>query len=104
MDKNIYFKEWIHKWNLGMRTALFLILLFTIIQFSLFSLTQNYVVSYFGAQPEDVTFSIQVTYISLLFTLPLQIRFELFQYQKVPDFGFIDWNHPKFGIDENYRN
>ena len=75
MDKNIYFKEWIHKWNLGMRTALFLILLFTIIQFSLFSLTQNYVVSYFGAQPEDVTFSIQVTYISLLFTLPLQIRF-----------------------------
>lgn len=75
MDKNIYFKEWIHNWNWGMRTALFLILLFTIVQFSLFSLTQNYVVSYFGAQPEDVTFSIQVTYISLLFTLPLQIRF-----------------------------
>lgn len=75
MDKNIYFKNWIHNWNWGMRTALFLILMFTIIQFSLFSLTQNYVVSYFGAQPEDVTFSIQVTYISLLFTLPLQIRF-----------------------------
>lgn len=75
MDKNIYFKEWIHKWNWGMRSALFLILMFTIIQFSLFSLTQNYVVSYFGAQPEDVTFSIQVTYISLLFTLPLQVRF-----------------------------
>lgn len=75
MDKNIYFKNWIHNWNWGMRAALFLILMFTIIQFSLFSLTQNYVVSYFGAQPEDVTFSIQVTYISLLFTLPLQIRF-----------------------------
>lgn len=75
MDKNIYFKEWIHKWDWGMRSALFLILLFTIIQFSLFSLTQNYVVSYFGAQPEDVTFSIQVTYVSLLFTLPIQIRF-----------------------------
>lgn len=75
MDKNIYFKDWIHNWNWGMRTALFLILMFTIVQFSLFSLTQNYVVSYFGAQPEDVTFSIQVTYISLLFTLPLQIRF-----------------------------
>lgn len=75
MDKNIYFKEWIHNWNWGMRTALFLILMFTIVQFSLFSLTQNYVVSYFGAQPEDVTFSIQVTYISLLLTLPLQIRF-----------------------------
>jgi len=75
MDRNIYFKEWIHNWNWGMRTALFLILMFTIVQFSLFSLTQNYVVSYFGAQPEDVTFSIQVTYISLLFTLPLQIRF-----------------------------
>lgn len=75
MDKNIYFKNWIHNWNWGMRTALFLILMFTIVQFSLFSLTQNYVVSYFGAQPEDVTFSIQVTYISLLFTLPLQIRF-----------------------------
>lgn len=74
MDKNIYFKEWIHNWNWGMRTALFLILMFTIIQFSLFSLTQNYVVSYFGAQPEDVTFSIQVTYVSLLLTLPLQIR------------------------------
>lgn len=75
MDRNIYFKEWIHNWNWGMRTALFLILMFTIVQFSLFSLTQNYVISYFGAQPEDVTFSIQVTYISLLFTLPLQIRF-----------------------------
>ena len=75
MDKNIYFKEWIHNWNWGVRSALFLILLFTIVQFSLFSLTQNYVVSYFGAQPEDVTFSIQVTYISLLLTLPLQLRF-----------------------------
>lgn len=75
MDKNIYFKEWIHNWNWGMRTALFLILLFSIVQFSLFSLTQNYVISYFGAQPEDITFSIQVTYISLLFSLPLQVRF-----------------------------
>lgn len=75
MDKNVYFREWIHKWTWGMRTALFLILLFAILQFSLFSLTQNYVVSYFGAQPEDITFSIQVTYISLLFTLPIQIRF-----------------------------
>jgi len=75
MDKNIYFKDWIHNWDWGMRAALFLILMFSILQFSLFSLTQNYVVSYFGAQPEDVTFSIQVTYISLLFFLPIQIRF-----------------------------
>lgn len=75
MDENIYFREWIHNWNWGMRTALFLILMFSILQFSLFSLTQNYVISYFGAQSEDVTFSIQVTYISLLFTLPLQVRF-----------------------------
>ena len=75
MDENIYFREWIHNWNWGMRTALFLILMFSILQFSLFSLTQNYVISYFGAQSEDVTFSIQVTYISLLFSLPLQVRF-----------------------------
>ncbi|WP_020211938.1 MFS transporter [Flavobacterium rivuli] len=75
MDKNIYFREWIHNWTWGMRAALFLILMFSILQFSLFSLTQNYVVSYFGAQPEDITFSIQVTYISLLFFLPIQIRF-----------------------------
>ena len=75
MDKNVYFREWIHNWNWGMRTALFLILMFSILQFSLFSLTQNYVISYFGAQSEDVTFSIQVTYISLLFTLPIQVRF-----------------------------
>ncbi|MXN90230.1 MFS transporter [Flavobacterium sp. Sd200] len=75
MDKNIYFREWVHNWTWGARAALFLILLFSILQFSLFSLTQNYVVSYFGAQPEDITFSIQVTYVSLLFCLPIQIRF-----------------------------
>jgi DHA2 family multidrug resistance protein len=75
MDKNIYFREWIHNWTWGARVALFLILLFSIVQFSLFSLTQSYVVSYFGAQPEDVTFSIQVTYVSLLFFLPIQVRF-----------------------------
>ncbi|WP_116787197.1 MFS transporter [Flavobacterium psychrotrophum] len=74
MDKNIYFREWIHNWTWGTRAAIFIILLVSILQFSLFSLTQNYVVSYFGAQPEDITFSIQVTYVSLLAFLPLQIK------------------------------
>jgi len=70
-----YFKPWINNWEWGIRIALFVILLSALVQFGLFSLTQNYMVGLFGAQPEDITFAIQLTYVGILSILPVQFRF-----------------------------
>lgn len=70
-----YFKPWITQWNWGVRIILFIILLSSLIQFGTFALTQNYVVSQLGAQPEEVTFAIYITYVGILATLPVQFRF-----------------------------
>lgn len=73
--KHEYFKSWIKESEWGIKIAVFLVLLCSLAQFATFALSQNYVVSYFGAQPEDVTFAVQITYIGILSTLPIQFRF-----------------------------
>jgi DHA2 family multidrug resistance protein len=70
-----FFKPWIKDWQWGIRISLFLLLLSAMVQFGLFALNQNYVISYFGAQPEDVSLSSQLTYAGILATLPIQFRF-----------------------------
>lgn len=70
-----YFKNWINGWEWGIRIALFLILLSALVQFGLFSLTQNYMVASFGAQPEDISFALQLTYAGITTMLPVQFRF-----------------------------
>src|SRR3569833_1914609 len=66
---------WLANWNIGLRVVIFLILLSGLIQFAAFSLNQVYLLSFFGAQPEDITFSIQITYVGILAMLPLLFRF-----------------------------
>jgi len=74
MNAPAYLKPWLVEWSWGMKISLFLILLSSVVQFVSFSLSQNYVISYLGAQPEDISFSIQLTYAGILTTIPIQAR------------------------------
>jgi DHA2 family multidrug resistance protein len=74
MNAPTYLKPWLVEWSWGMKISLFLILLSSVVQFVAFSLSQNYVISYLGAQPEDISFSIQLTYAGILTTIPIQAR------------------------------
>ncbi|WPU91579.1 hypothetical protein SNE25_19880 [Mucilaginibacter sabulilitoris] len=75
MKTPAYFKPWLAEWNLGGIIILFIILLSGVVQFAAFGLSQTYVISYLGAQPEDITFAIQLTYIAIIVILPVQFRF-----------------------------
>ncbi len=75
MNAPNYLKPWLAGWSWGVRISLFLILLSAIMQFATFALSQNYVISYLGAQPEDISFSIQICYAGILTMLPVQVRF-----------------------------
>jgi len=75
MIQPTYLKPWLANWSWGTRIALFLVLLSSIVEFVAFALSQNYVISYLGAQPEDVSFSIQICYVGILAALPFQPRF-----------------------------
>jgi DHA2 family multidrug resistance protein len=75
MNQPAYLKPWLSSWSWGTRIILLLLLLSAITTFVTFALSQNYVVSYMGAQPEDVTFSIQICYAGILCALPILSRF-----------------------------
>jgi DHA2 family multidrug resistance protein len=75
MNQPIYLKPWLREWNWGVKIAIFIVLISSVFQFAMLALSQNYVVSYLGAQSEDVTFSIQLTYVGIITMLPVQIRF-----------------------------
>jgi DHA2 family multidrug resistance protein len=73
--KPVYFKDWINGWHWGVRIALFLILLSALVQLGMFLLTQNYLVAWLGAQPEDISFATMSTYAGIITILPVQFRF-----------------------------
>jgi DHA2 family multidrug resistance protein len=73
--KSVYFKDWITGWHWGVRIALFMILLSGLVQLGLFVLTQNYMVAYLGAQPEDIQFAVMSTYAGIITVIPVQFRF-----------------------------
>jgi DHA2 family multidrug resistance protein len=75
MMKPLYFKEWITDWHWGTRIALLLMLLSSLSQLGMFVMTQNYMVAYLGAQPEDISFAIMCTYAGIITVIPLQFRF-----------------------------
>ncbi|AMR32477.1 hypothetical protein A0256_14110 [Mucilaginibacter sp. PAMC 26640] len=75
MSKPVYFKDWINDWQWGVRIALFLILLVSLMQFGMFSLTQNYMIAFLGAQPEDISFALLLCYAGIISILPVQFRF-----------------------------
>lgn len=70
-----YIKPWLLRWNWGVRITLFLILLSSIMEFASIALSQNYVLSYLGAQPEDTIWGVQLTYAAIITVLPIQFRF-----------------------------
>lgn len=73
--KPIYFKDWITNWHWGVRIALLLMLLSGLVQLGMFVLTQNYMVGYLGAQPEDIQFGVMATYAGIITVIPVQFRF-----------------------------
>lgn len=75
MNAPVYFKRWAAEWEWVTRGLLLFLLLSGITQFTLFGLVSNYMLGFFAAQPEDVSFSTNITYAMLIASLPLQIRF-----------------------------
>ncbi|SHN10886.1 MFS transporter [Chitinophaga sp. CF418] len=75
MNAPDFFKPWVKNRKGILWIGLFLVLLSGIVQFGLYALNQNYVISHFGAQPEDVSLSLQLTYVGILAILPIQFRF-----------------------------
>lgn len=74
MAQAIYFNNRMSR-HLGLaRISLVLILFAGIAQFASFALIQAHVISFYGAQPEDVTFALQITYVGIVTTLPVQFR------------------------------
>lgn len=71
----VYFKDWVANWKWGVRITLFLLLLSALAELGMFVLTQNYMVGYLGAQPEDIWFSVMLTYAGIITILPIQFRF-----------------------------
>jgi DHA2 family multidrug resistance protein len=65
----------------GLPLVLFLVMLSGILQFATFAMSQHYVISSLGVQPEDVAFALQMTYVGILFTLP--VHFRLIRYFEV---------------------
>jgi len=79
-----YLRSWVANRKQGLPVLFFIILLSAISQFATFALSQNFVISSFGAQPEDISFALQMAYVGILVTLPIHFRliryFELRNY------------------------
>jgi DHA2 family multidrug resistance protein len=73
--KPVYFKNWITDWHWGVRIALFMMLLSGLVQLGMFVLTQNYMIGYLGAQPEDIQFGVISTYAGIITVIAVQFRF-----------------------------
>ena len=75
MNPPVYFKSWAGEWEWVVRALLLFVLLSAMTQFSLFGLVSTYLLSFLGAQPEDVSFSTNITYAALIAAIPMHIRF-----------------------------
>ena len=60
--QTIYFRSWTAPYLLLVRILLILILFTAMAQFASFGLIQAHVISAYGAQPEDISFALQITY------------------------------------------
>ncbi|VTR41134.1 MFS transporter [Sphingobacterium thalpophilum] len=74
MRKAIYFNKWISP-HVGLtRIGLVLILFAAMAQFASFGLIQAHVMSFYGAESEDISFAFQITFAGIISTLPVQFR------------------------------
>jgi len=76
MNQPNFFKPWLGGNKLTIGLLLFPMLMAALIGFGLFALNQQYVVGYFGAQAEDISFSFQLTYVGIIALLVIQFRFQ----------------------------
>src|SRR5688500_8037121 len=74
MVQAIYFNRWIHRHPKLVRVLLVLILFAAVAQYASFALIQSHVISFYGAQPEDISFGLQIAYAGIITTLPIQFR------------------------------
>jgi DHA2 family multidrug resistance protein len=74
MTQAIYFNDRISRHLDFVRVLLILVLFAAIAQFASFGVIQAHVISFYGAQPEDISFALQITYAGIITTLPVQFR------------------------------
>lgn len=74
MSQTIYLNNVASRHSGVSRIALILILFAAMAQFASFALIQAHVVSFYGAQPEDISFALQIAYAGIITTLPIQFR------------------------------
>ncbi len=74
MEQTIYFNNRIGAQPGLVRILLLLVLFAAIAQFASFGIIQAHVISFYGAQPEDVTFAFQVAYVGIIASLPIMFR------------------------------
>lgn len=74
MLPTIYFNDRLSRHPGFVRFLLILVLFAAISQFASFGLIQAHVRSFYGAQPEDISFALQIAYAGIITTLPVQFR------------------------------
>lgn len=74
MVQSIYLNNQVSRHAGLLRIMLILILFAAMAQFASFGLIQAHVVSFYGAQPEDISFALQIAYAGIITTLPVQFR------------------------------
>lgn len=84
MLASVYFKPWIKEKQLLIKALLLFLLMTGYVQFALYGLLQSYVLGALGAQPQDISFSTQISYAVIVASIPLQARltryFQIKQY------------------------
>ncbi|MBO9198672.1 MULTISPECIES: MFS transporter [Niastella] len=76
MEQSIYINNWLNRQVGLVRVSLILILFAAVAQFASFGLIQAHVVSFYGAQQEDISFALQIAYVGIIATLPIQFRLQ----------------------------
>src|ERR1044072_2488615 len=74
MVQSIYLNSRISRYAGLLMVMLVLILFSAMAQFASFGLIQAHVVSFYGAQAEDISFALQIAYAGIITTLPVQFR------------------------------
>lgn len=74
MVQSIYLNSRISRYAGLLKVLLVLILFSAMAQFASFGLIQAHVVSFYGAQAEDISFALQIAYAGIITTLPVQFR------------------------------
>ena len=74
MTESVYFTDRMSRKPGFARVLLVLVLFAAIAQFPSFGLIQVHVISFYGAQPEDISFALHIAYAGIITTLPIQFR------------------------------